>query len=208
MSTRLIRAVLGAALAIASSISVRVQAQVPAQEYAARRATLLAGIDSGIVLAYGEVDPVSDWPTFFQLPHFHYLTGFDEGNAVLLMVKRGGGFGDMLAHDGHVADLPVTLSEIEVGETDGSRIVRDLGLLQGAVVERNGPRLFAAREGDAAMQAPQIRVQDRRNSLAQGVRRPSEHGSGLCKIALQEVRFSQHDPDTELVVLGKSRWRP
>jgi Xaa-Pro aminopeptidase len=34
---------------------------------------------------------VSDWPTFFQLPHFHYLTGFDEGNAVLLMVKRGGG---------------------------------------------------------------------------------------------------------------------
>ena len=91
MSTRLIRAVLGAALAIASSISVRVQAQVPAQEYAARRATLLAGIDSGIVLAYGEVDPVSDWPTFFQLPHFHYLTGFDEGNAVLLMVKRGSG---------------------------------------------------------------------------------------------------------------------
>jgi Xaa-Pro aminopeptidase len=83
------RAVLGAALAIASSVSARVQAQVPAQEYAARRATLLAGIDSGIVLAYGEVDPVTDWPLFFQLPHFHYLTGFDEGNAVLLMVKRG-----------------------------------------------------------------------------------------------------------------------
>ena len=91
MSTRIIRAVLGAALAIASSVSARLQAQVPAQEYAARRAALLAGIDSGIVLAYGEVDPVSDWPTFFQLPHFHYLTGFDEGNAVLLMVKRGSG---------------------------------------------------------------------------------------------------------------------
>jgi hypothetical protein len=41
-----------------------------------------------------------------------------------------------------------------VGETDGSRIVRDLGLLQGAVVQRNGARLLAAREGDAAMQAP------------------------------------------------------
>jgi len=87
---RLSRAFLGAALAIAASASARAHAQVPAQEYAARRANLLAGVDSGIVIAYGEVDPVSDWPTFFQLPHFHYLTGFDEGNAVLLMVKRGG----------------------------------------------------------------------------------------------------------------------
>ena len=26
---------------------------------------------------------MADWPTFFQLPHFHYLPGFDEGNAVV-----------------------------------------------------------------------------------------------------------------------------
>jgi Xaa-Pro aminopeptidase len=90
MSQRLARAVLGAALALASFVPVSVPAQVPAREYASRRAALLAKVDSGIVIAYGEVDPVSDWPTFFQLPHFHYLTGFDEGNAVLLMVKRGG----------------------------------------------------------------------------------------------------------------------
>jgi Xaa-Pro aminopeptidase len=90
MSPRLARAVLGAALSVLSAVALRADAQVPAQEYAARRAALLAKVDSGIVIAYGEVDPVADWPTFFQLPHFHYLTGFDEGNAVLLMVKRGG----------------------------------------------------------------------------------------------------------------------
>jgi hypothetical protein len=91
MSSRLARLVVGAAFAVSTSVASRAGAQVPAQEYASRRAALLAKIDSGIVIAYGEVDPVSDWPTFFQLPHFHYLTGFDEGNAVLLMVKRGGG---------------------------------------------------------------------------------------------------------------------
>lgn len=84
-----LRALLGAALALSASIGPRLEAQVPLAEYAARRSALLGTLDSGVVIAYGEVDPVSDWPPFFQLPHFHYLTGFDEGNAVLLMVKRG-----------------------------------------------------------------------------------------------------------------------
>jgi Xaa-Pro aminopeptidase len=91
MHPRLARLALGVALVVAPTATVRLDAQVPASEYAARRAGLLARIDSGVVIAFGEVDPVSDWPTFFQLPHFHYLTGFDEGNAALLMVKRGGG---------------------------------------------------------------------------------------------------------------------
>ena len=88
---RLARALFGAALVVLHPFALQADAQVPAQEYAARRAALLEHVDSGVVIAHGEVDPVSDWPTFFQLPHFHYLTGFDEGNAVLLMVKRGGG---------------------------------------------------------------------------------------------------------------------
>jgi hypothetical protein len=65
-----------------------------------------------------------------------------------------GGFGNVLSHDGHVADLLIALSKIEVGETDRSRIVCNLGLLQGTVVERNGPRLLTPREGDAAVQPP------------------------------------------------------
>ena len=90
MSPRLTCFVIGAALVVASPFVSVIAAQVPAQEYAARRAALLGKIDSGVVIAYGEVEPVSDWPTFFQLPHFQYLTGFGESNAVLLMVKRSG----------------------------------------------------------------------------------------------------------------------
>ena len=81
MPPRLARFVIGAALVVASPFVSVIAAQVPAPEYAARRATLLSKIDSGIVIAYGEVEPVTDFPTFFQLPHFQYLTGFGESNA-------------------------------------------------------------------------------------------------------------------------------
>ena len=71
-------------------------------------------------------------------------------------MQRGGGFGDVLADDRHVADLAIALAEIEMREADGARVVRDLRLLQRAVVQRDGARLFAARKGDAAVQPPQI----------------------------------------------------
>ena len=90
MSSRFARLLLGAIVVSTSTFAPRASAQVAAQEYAARRTALMRTIDSGVVVAFGEVEPVADWPTFFQLPHFHYLTGFDESNAVLLMVKRGG----------------------------------------------------------------------------------------------------------------------
>jgi Xaa-Pro aminopeptidase len=64
-------------------------AQVAPAEYAARRAALLSGLDSGVVVAFGAPDPVYHWPTFFQTPHFYYLTGFAESDAALVMVKRG-----------------------------------------------------------------------------------------------------------------------
>ena len=66
------------------------RAQVTNAEYAARRAALTARIDSGVVLAFGAVEPVSYWPTFHQLPAFYYFSGFNETDGVLLMVKRGG----------------------------------------------------------------------------------------------------------------------
>ncbi len=66
------------------------ESQIAREEYAARRAALAARIDSGVVLAFGGVEPVAYWPTFHQLPAFYYFTGFSETDAVLLMVKRGG----------------------------------------------------------------------------------------------------------------------
>ena len=65
-------------------------AQVPLSDYAARRAALAERIDSGVVVAFGAVEPVNYWPSFFQLPAFYYLTGFGESDAVLVMVKRNG----------------------------------------------------------------------------------------------------------------------
>ena len=118
-------------------------------------------------------------------------------------VQRRGGLGNVFADDGHVADLAVALPEIEVGEADGARVVGDFGLLEGAVVQRDRARLFAARERDAAVQSPQIRVQDLGQLLAERVGRPAQYRSGLCKIPLQEVRFSQHDADAELVFARK-----
>jgi Xaa-Pro aminopeptidase len=66
-------------------------AQVAPGEYAARRQALVAGIDSGVVIALGGVEPVNYWPTFYQLPSFHYLTGFGESDGALVMVKRRAG---------------------------------------------------------------------------------------------------------------------
>lgn len=58
-------------------------------EYAARRDSLAARIDSGVVIAFGTPDPTGIHGSV-QLPAFRYLTGFLEPNAVLLLVKSGG----------------------------------------------------------------------------------------------------------------------
>jgi Xaa-Pro aminopeptidase len=63
---------------------------IPLAEYAARRTALVSRVDSGVVIAFGAPEPVNYWPTFFQTPHFYYLTGFAESDAALVMVKRGG----------------------------------------------------------------------------------------------------------------------
>jgi Xaa-Pro aminopeptidase len=57
-------------------------------EYAARRDSLAARIDSGVVVAFGAPDPtgIHKEP---QLAGFRYLTGFLEPNAAFLLVKRG-----------------------------------------------------------------------------------------------------------------------
>jgi Xaa-Pro aminopeptidase len=77
-------------LACAAGRPALAGAQIPRAEYVMRRDALLARIDSGVVVAYGGVEPVNYWPTFFQLPSFQYLTGFGEPDAVLVLVKRSG----------------------------------------------------------------------------------------------------------------------
>jgi Xaa-Pro aminopeptidase len=59
-------------------------------DYAARRDSLLAHIDSGVVIAPGARESVEHYPPFRQHPSFRYLTGFLQTDATLILVKRGG----------------------------------------------------------------------------------------------------------------------
>ena len=89
-----------------------------------------------------------------------------EMAAVAGGVQRGGGFGQVLAHDGVVADLLVAVDQLEVGEADAARVVRRLGVFERAAVQRDGPRLLAARVGHPAVQPPQRREQGLGQRLA------------------------------------------
>src|SRR5438876_10921815 len=64
--------------------------QIPAAEYAARRDSLAARIGEGVVVGFGGRTPVTDFGPFYQLPAFHYLTNFDEPDAAVVIVVRGG----------------------------------------------------------------------------------------------------------------------
>lgn len=70
--------------------AVTAGAQIPQSEFAARRDSLARRIDSGVVIAFGERTPISDFGPFYQLPSFHYLTNFDEPDAVFVMTVRHG----------------------------------------------------------------------------------------------------------------------
>ena len=73
-----------------ATLPLRLQAQIPAGDYAARCDSLAARMDSGVVIAFGGRTLVNDFGHFFQLPAFHYLTGYDEPDAALVMVVHGG----------------------------------------------------------------------------------------------------------------------
>jgi Xaa-Pro aminopeptidase len=75
-------------------------AQIPQTEYAQRRAALAARLQDGVLLALGSPEPAQDYLSFFQNESFTYLTGYNEPNAALVMVKRGGQMSTMLFVEG------------------------------------------------------------------------------------------------------------
>ena len=70
--------------------SAPVEAQIPQSEYAARRAAVVTGLPSGIVLVIGSPAGTADYIPWFQASNFNYLTGFEEPDAALVMVVRDG----------------------------------------------------------------------------------------------------------------------
>jgi Xaa-Pro aminopeptidase len=77
------------ALALVAAPAPSPAQSLPAAEYAARRDSLAARLDSGVVVAFGGRTPVTP-ERFAQLPAFRYLTGFLEPDAALVMVVRDG----------------------------------------------------------------------------------------------------------------------
>ncbi|HEY7611701.1 MAG TPA: Xaa-Pro peptidase family protein [Gemmatimonadales bacterium] len=76
-------------LALVLTSSSLVAQSIPPAEYAGRRDSLAARLDSGVVVAFGGRTPVAS-ERFEQLAAFRYLTGFLEPDAALVMVVRGG----------------------------------------------------------------------------------------------------------------------
>jgi Xaa-Pro aminopeptidase len=79
-----------ALVAMLSSAPVALQAQIPISEYATRRDSLAARVGNGVVVGFGGRTLVHDFGRFFQLPAFHYLTGYDEPDAAFVLVARNG----------------------------------------------------------------------------------------------------------------------
>src|SRR4051812_30481058 len=79
-----------ALLSVVATTSIGAQAAIPATEFAARRDSLASRIGDGVLVAFGGRTPVSDFGPFYQNPAFHYLTNFDEPDAAMVMVVRGG----------------------------------------------------------------------------------------------------------------------
>ncbi len=78
------------AVLFASSGSVPLSAQIPASEFASRRAALPRTVGDGVLLVLGALEPVPDYMPWDQSRPFYYLTGFREPNAALVMVRRDG----------------------------------------------------------------------------------------------------------------------
>jgi Xaa-Pro aminopeptidase len=70
--------------------------QITQGEYAARRAALVATIDSGVIVVPGGREPVVHYPRFSQRPAIRYLTGFLAPDATLLLVKHDSTVGSTL----------------------------------------------------------------------------------------------------------------
>ena len=77
------------ALLLALAPATLAAQNIATSEYATRRDSLAARLDSGVVVAFGGRTPVTP-ERFVQLPAFRYLTGFLEPDAALVMVVRGG----------------------------------------------------------------------------------------------------------------------
>ena len=78
-------------LTVLPFLASNVAAQIPAEEYAARRDSLAARMGHGVLVAFGAPNPVTYEFQLRQLPAFNYLTGFLEPNAAMVLIHGDDG---------------------------------------------------------------------------------------------------------------------
>ena len=83
--TRLVRVLL-----LALALPVPLLAQITAEEYQQRRDALATPMRDAVLVVFGAREPEHDYLEFSQNPTMQYLTGIDEPNAALVIVKNGG----------------------------------------------------------------------------------------------------------------------
>lgn len=81
---------LGTCLLTAPILAGALQAQIPIEEYAGRRAALASEVEDGLILAIGSAQPPEDYISFYQNSLFRYLTGFVEPDAALIALAGRG----------------------------------------------------------------------------------------------------------------------
>ena len=97
---------------------------ISASEIAGRRDSLAARIGDGIVIAFGGRTPVTDFGPFYQLPGFHYLTAYDEPDAVFVLVAHGGRATSTL----FTAPIDPRVAMYYGRRADSTSVARNLGL--------------------------------------------------------------------------------
>ncbi|MDX2182855.1 MAG: aminopeptidase P N-terminal domain-containing protein [Gemmatimonadaceae bacterium] len=114
------RASRGVALLVAIVVGAPAAAQIPAAEYAARRATILDDAGDGIVLVLGAGEPPENYSSFWQTPHADWLTGIREPGMALVMVRRGAMRAQWLLVEPKNPDAEVWTGR-RLGERDAAR---------------------------------------------------------------------------------------
>lgn len=80
----------GALLLILAVATLPLDAQIPEAEYAARRDSVAARMGPGVLIAFGAPESVNHQFSFSQRPSFDYLTGFEEPDAVMVLIHDDG----------------------------------------------------------------------------------------------------------------------
>ena len=78
-------------LFLVAAVATSGVAQITAEEYAQRRATLASRLPDGLFVIRGGESPVQDYLSFYQTNGFLYLTGYREPDAALILRKSGNG---------------------------------------------------------------------------------------------------------------------